>query len=63
MNEGDSESNYAYYCLHKLKILPSQFISMSREEKAFIIAAIDIKVEDDKKKAKEAERKAKRGKR
>ena len=36
---------------------------MSREEKAFIIAAIDIKVEDDKKKAKEAERKAKKGKR
>lgn len=36
---------------------------MSREEKAFIIAAIDIKVEDDKKKSKEAERKSKRGKR
>lgn len=36
---------------------------MSNEEQAFIIACIDIKVEDDKKKAKEAERKAKRGKR
>lgn len=32
---------------------------MSRSERAFIIAAIDIKVAEDKKKAKEAERKAK----
>ncbi|MBP8311610.1 hypothetical protein J4G49_02710 [Clostridium neonatale] len=63
MNGGDSESNYAYYCLHKLKILPSEFVNMSNEEQAFIIACIDIKIEDDKKKAKEAERKSKRGKR
>ncbi|CAI3559361.1 hypothetical protein CNEO4_1130002 [Clostridium neonatale] len=36
---------------------------MPRNEKASIIAYIDIKIADDKKKAKEAERKAKRGKR
>lgn len=60
--EGDIEANYAYYALHKLKILPSAFIAMSEEEKAFIMAAIDVYVEEDKKRIKEAERKAKRGK-
>lgn len=60
--EGDIEANYAYYALHKLKILPSVFIAMSEEEKAFIMAAIDVYVEEDKKRIKEAERKAKRGK-
>ncbi|MBN1042512.1 hypothetical protein DVW07_10625 [Clostridium botulinum] len=63
MNEGDSDSNYAFYCLHKLKILPTQFVNMSRQEKAFVIAAIDIKVANDKERAKEAERKARKGKR
>lgn len=41
-------------------MLPSVFVSMSEEEKAFIIAAIDIRVEAEKKQQKEAERKAKR---
>jgi hypothetical protein len=53
-------ANYAFYCLHRLKILPSQFLEMDDEEKAFIIAAIDIKAADDKKRAKEIERKRKR---
>ena len=49
-------ATYAHYCLHKLKILPSQFAQMSDEEMAFIIASIDIVVEAEK----EAEREAKR---
>lgn len=49
IKDGDFDSNYAYYCLHKLKILPSQFINMSKPEKAFIIASIDFKIEKDKK--------------
>jgi hypothetical protein len=35
-------------------------LNLSREERAFVIAAIRIKLEDDKNKAKEAERKAKK---
>ena len=53
------ESNYAYYALHKLHILPSQWCALEEEEKAFIIAAIDIKIEADKKAMKKAELEAK----
>lgn len=50
------DANIAYYCLHKLHILPSQYIELDKQEKAFIIAAIQIKAENDKKKAREAKR-------
>ncbi len=50
-------ANYAYYCLHKLKILPSVFVDMEQEEKASIIAFIDVKLENDKKEAKKARKK------
>jgi hypothetical protein len=43
-----------------LRILPGQFVSLPREEKAFIMAAIDIRIEAEKKEAAKAERKAKR---
>ena len=46
--------------MHKLHILPSQFLAMEEAEKAFVIAAIDIKAENDKKKEKELQRKAKK---
>lgn len=49
-------ANVAYYCLHKLRILPSQFNRLPTREKAFIIAAIQVRVEAEK----EAEKKAKR---
>ena len=49
-------ANYAYYCLHKLKITPRQFDEMDRYEKAFIIAAIDIKAEKDDKDRKELQK-------
>lgn len=42
-------ASYAYYCFHKLKILPSVFMNMESQEKAFVIAAINKKVEADKK--------------
>ena len=58
--EGDGEANYAYYAFHKLHILPSQFLEMDEQEKAFVIAAIKIKVENDKKEKKKAESKAKK---
>nr|DAU10369.1 MAG TPA: hypothetical protein [Caudoviricetes sp.] len=43
-------------------MLPSQYISLDENEKAFIIAAIQIKIDAEKKKAKEMERKSKKKK-
>jgi len=34
-------------------MLPSQFLALDRREKAFIVAAIEIKVEEDKKREKQ----------
>lgn len=45
------EAVYAYYCLHKLKMLPSQFLNLDRYEKAFVIASIDVRVEREKREA------------
>ncbi len=42
-------ANYAYYCLHKLKILPRAFLELDEEEKASVIAFIDMKIESEKK--------------
>jgi hypothetical protein len=49
---GDGESNYAHYALHKFKILPSQFANLPDEEKAFVMASIDIQIKNDKKNSK-----------
>lgn len=46
------EANIAYYCLHKLKILPFQFLRLNINERAFIVAAIEIKIEEEKKQEK-----------
>lgn len=53
IKEGDFEANIAYYCLHKFNMLPSQFLALDRQERAFIVAAIEIKVEEDKKREKQ----------
>ncbi len=42
-------ANYAYYCLHKLKIRAREFLEMDEEEKAFTIACIDEKLAIEKK--------------
>nr|DAY71342.1 MAG TPA: hypothetical protein [Caudoviricetes sp.] len=60
MEEGDGEANYAYYALLKLHILPSVFLEMDEEEKAFVIASIKRKLESDKKERKKAESKSKK---
>ena len=41
-------------------MLPSQYLALPRREKAFIIAAIEIKAEDEKRREKEIERKSRR---
>lgn len=58
-----AEYNYAYYCLHKLKIRPSEFAEMDIYEKAFIMACIDIKIKKEKEVEKEAKRNAGRKRR
>lgn len=58
-----AEYNYAYYCLHKLKIRPSEFAEMDIYEKAFIMACIDIKIKKEKEAEKETKRKAGRKRR
>lgn len=50
----------AYYCLHKLHWKPHEFLELSRYEKAFVIAAVEIKLEHDKKEAQKAKVKRKR---
>lgn len=49
------DANYAYYCLHQLNMLPSVYLSLSRQERAFIVAAIDIKTEHEKAEKKKIE--------
>ncbi len=46
--ESDAMAGYAHYCLHKLNILPSVFLALSRKERNFIIASIQIKTEKEK---------------
>ena len=60
IEEGDGEANYAYYALLKLHILPSVFLAMDEQEKAFVIASIKLKAEHDKKEKKKAEARAKK---
>ncbi|MCD7908581.1 MAG: hypothetical protein LUH04_13045 [Clostridium sp.] len=54
------EANVAYYCLHKLHRWPHEFLDLDRYEKAFVIAAVELKLEQDKKEAKRAKSKRKR---
>ena len=44
-------------------MLPSTFMKLPYWERAFVIASIQIRVEDEKKKEKESQRKARRGRR
>lgn len=54
------EANVAYYCLHKLHKWPHEFLELDRYERAFVIAAVTIKLENDKKEAKKAKSRKKR---
>lgn len=57
---GDSEANCAYYALHKFHKWPHEYLALSRQEKAFVIAAIQVKTESEDKKEKELARQAKK---
>lgn len=53
-------AGFAYYALHKLHILPSAWLEMEEEEKAFIIAAIQLRSKAEQEERKKAERAAHR---
>lgn len=38
-----------YYCLHKFHKLPHEILALPQAERAFIYAAIELKVKQDKK--------------
>lgn len=56
MEDGDEETTYAYYCLHQLHMLPSQFFSLDRYERAALVAFIDIRAEDEERLRKKLEK-------
>ena len=43
---GDYHANMAYFCLHEFKLLPTQYLRMSRAERAFVCAAVEVCVEE-----------------
>lgn len=57
MKEGDAETYYAYYALHKLKILPHELMALKPPERAAVYAMIDIRVEEEKHSAKNKNKK------
>lgn len=54
------EANIAYYCLHKLHKWPHEFLELDRYEKAFVIAAVEMKLENDRREAQKAKNRRKR---
>lgn len=41
-------------------MIPSQFLMLDRQERAFIVAAIEVKMEEDKKKEKQIKKSKKK---
>lgn len=56
-------ANVAYYALHKLRIKPSELLEMDEYEKAFVVASIEIRCEEEAKQAKEMDKQSKKGRR
>lgn len=50
----------AHYCLHKLHMLPSQFLELEEEDKAFVIASVTLKAEKERKETERIKRKGKK---
>ncbi|HBH1340583.1 TPA: hypothetical protein KRL47_003708 [Clostridioides difficile] len=63
MYEGDYDSNIAHYCLHKFKWKPHEYMDLPVDEKAFVAASIDIKVEEEIKEEKKTAKEARRSRR
>ncbi|MGK4115770.1 hypothetical protein AB0Y38_05710 [Lysinibacillus capsici] len=50
-----------HWWVHKMRRLPSEYMSLSLADKACIIASLQIKIEEDKKQEREAKRGSKKG--
>lgn len=61
--DGDPEANFAHFCLQKFGWKPSEFLDLPVLERAFVIASIKVRCEDEKKKEAELKAKARKGKR
>ena len=58
--EGDDfYANIAYYALHKFHWPPSKLFGLPEPERAFVFAAIAVKLKKDKEEAKKAKRRKK----
>lgn len=49
MKEGDGETNYAYYALHQLHIMPWDFAGLEPRRKAALVAMIQEKIKAEEK--------------
>ena len=56
MKSGDGMTNIAYYCFHKIKLLPHEFDELPLREKAMIIAFIQERIESEKKEMSKAKK-------
>jgi len=58
--DGDPEANYAHFCLQKFGWEPSKFLDLPVEDRAFVIASIDVRCDAEKKREAELKNKPKR---
>ena len=49
IRDGDDEASVAHFCLQELHILPSAFLSLPTEERAFITASCIVRGEEEEK--------------
>ena len=54
------EANIAYYCLHKLHKWPHEFLNLDVQEQAYVVAAVQMKLEKERKEAKKMKKPRKR---
>ena len=54
------EANIAYYCLHKLHRWPHEFLDLEVQGRAYVVAAVQIKLEKDTKEAQKAKKRRQR---
>lgn len=59
--DGDPEANFAHFCLQKFGWEPSKFLDLPVKEKAFVIASIQVRGEDEKKREAELKSKMRKG--
>lgn len=52
---GDPDANFAFYCLHKFHLLPHEYLALPQNERAFVIACILLRIEQERRQAREAQ--------